>query len=257
MAALAIAARLASWQVPFRQAVGNARQLGFDGVELLATGDFLPRLLSQTGRREIAQIVRSHELKIASVGCVMRHGLDVPERQESRIAYVKEVLSLSKDLGAAVAILPTGPVTPGRESAGNQLTEAVGAIGTHADRIGASLALELGDNSPEEFAAFVGGFDAGAVGVCVDPAALFGRGIEPADAIGHLQEYIRYVYAQDARRSSSSRQSTAVPLGEGDIDWMKFLSALLESGYRGWFGVDEPVERSKASIGFLRRIGVS
>jgi inosose dehydratase len=187
----------------------------------------------------------------------MRHGLDVPERQESRIAYVKEVLALSQDLGAATAIVPSGPVARSEESAGRWLVEAVRDLGNYADRQGATMALELGDNSPEEFAAFIGGFDAGALGVCLDPAALFGRGVEPADAIGHLQTSIRYVYARDARRFASSRRGTAVPLGEGDIDWMKLLSALDEGGYRGWFGIDEPPERIERSIGFLRRIGVS
>jgi sugar phosphate isomerase/epimerase len=257
MAALLIAARLASWGIPFRQAVGRARQSGFDGVELLATGDFMPRLLSQTGRREIAQIVRSHELKIASVVCVMRHGLGVPDRQEARISYVKDVLTLSRDLGAVATIVPSGPIAQSDELASNPLTEPVGAVCVHADRIGGSVALELADNSPEGFAAFLAGFDSGALGICLDPVALFDRGIEPADAIGNLQKYVRYVYARDARRSASSRGVTDVPLGEGDIDWMKLLAALDSAAYRDWFGIDEPPGRSETSVGFLRRIGLS
>jgi sugar phosphate isomerase/epimerase len=257
MAALAIAARLSGWPIPFRQAVGHARQAGFDGLELLATGDFKPRLLSQTGRREIAQIVRSHELRIAAVACVMRRGLDVPERQEARIAYVKDVLTLSKGLGAAATIVPAGPIARGEESARNWLAEAVGEVCAHADRQGAVLALEMADNSPEEFGTFIAGFDAGVLGVCLDPAALFSGGVEPADAVGPLQEFIRYVRARDARRSSSSRLGTIVPLGEGDIDWMKLMAALLEGGYRGWFGIEELPERMETSLGFLRRVGLS
>jgi sugar phosphate isomerase/epimerase len=257
MAALLIAARLSSWKTSFRQAIGSARVLGFDGVELDAAGDFMPRQLSQTGRREIAQIVRSHELKIAAVSCVMRHGLDVPERQESRIAYVKDVLAISKDLGAGVAIVPSGPIAVGEESADNWLGQAVGEVCTYADRIGATAALELGDNRPEDFAAFIRNFDSGALGVCVDPAALFGRGLEPVAAVDPLQEFIGYVRARDARRSPSSRLGTIVGLGEGDIDWMKLVGTLDQAGYRGWFGIDEPPERSKISVGFLRRVGVS
>jgi len=217
----------------------------------------MPRLLSQTGRREIAQIVRSHEMRIAAVAAVMRHGLDVPNRQESRIAYVKDVMTLSKDLGAAVTLAPSGSIAGRDESACKWLAEAVRELGSCADRIGAPLALELADNSPEEFAAYLAGFDAGALGACLDPAALFSRGTEPINAIQPLQKWILYVYARDARRSSSSRQGTIVGLGDGDIDWMKLVTALDEAGYRGWFGIDEPPERSKASIGFLRRIGLS
>jgi sugar phosphate isomerase/epimerase len=257
MAALAIAAQLSFWPLRFRQAVGHARQLGLDGVELLATGPFTPRLLSQTGRREIAQIVRSHELRVAAVGCVLRHGLDVAERQESRIAYVKDVLFLSKDLGAAATIVPSGPIAVGDSSEGNWLAEAVRELATYADRIGATLALELGDNSPEQFATFLRSFNAGGLGVCLDPAGLFSQGIEPADAVGPLQNYIRHLYARDARRSPSSRQGTVVPLGEGDIDWMKLLAALGEADYHGWVSIGEAPERSQTSVHFLRRIGLS
>jgi sugar phosphate isomerase/epimerase len=257
MAALLIASRLSSWPATFRQAVGTAMQLGFDGLELDATGDLLPRALSQTGRREIGQIARSHERRIAAVTCVMRHGLDVPERQESRIAYVKDVLALSKDLGAAVTIVPSGTIGPSEEPTGKWLGQAVGELATHADRIGATLALELADNRPEDFVTFVGNFDSGALGVCLDPATLFSSGIDPAAAIDPLQRFIRYVRARDARRSASSRQGTIVGLGEGDIDWMNLVAALDQAGFRGWFGIEEPPERSKVSIGFLRRVGVS
>jgi len=257
MAALLVAARVASWQVPFRQAAGSARQLGFDGLELDATGDFLPRLLSQTGRREIVQIVRSHELRISAVACVMRHGLDVPERQESRIAYAKDVLSLARDLGASTAIVPSGRITPDEPKARNWLAEAVGELGNYGARIGATVALELADSVPEEFALFLQGLDTGSLGLCLDPAALFVNGIQAADAIEPLQKWIRHVHARDARPRATSRAGPFVPLGEGDIDWMKLLAALDAAGYRGWFGIDEPVDRARSAIDFLRRIEVS
>jgi sugar phosphate isomerase/epimerase len=214
-------------------------------------------LLSQTGRREIVQIVRSHELSIASVACVMRHGLDVQERQESRIAYVKDVLTLSKDLGAALAIVPSGQIDADKDSRSNALSEAVRELANYADRIGATLALELADNTPDLFAAFLAGFDTGALGACLDPAGLFSRGIDPAEAVGALQKWIGYVQARDARQTASSRAGTIVPLGEGDIDWMKLLTILEEAGYRGWFGIDEPLTSSATSISLLRRASVS
>ena len=43
---------LKSLGVPFRRALQEAHKLAVSGVELDATGDFAPRALSQTGRRE-------------------------------------------------------------------------------------------------------------------------------------------------------------------------------------------------------------
>src|SRR5438270_2613984 len=131
---------LKSLGVPFRRALQEAQKLGVSSVELDATGDFAPRALSQTGRRELRHLLRSHNLELTAIGCPLRRGLDVAENQQQRIDHVREVLSLSFDLGPRLVAVHAGKV-PNKESdpRGLLMKEALTALGQHGDRVGSVL----------------------------------------------------------------------------------------------------------------------
>ncbi len=58
---------------------------------------------------------------------------------------------------------------------------------------------------------------------------------------------------------SASRAAQEVPLGQGDIDWMKFLGVLEEVEYRGWLTIERETGDNRladvaAGVAFLRRL---
>src|SRR5437868_9250063 len=129
MAGIKLGLCLKSLGVPFRRALVEAQKLGVSGVELDATGDFAPKSLSQTGRRELRHLLRSYNLELTALGCPLRRGLDVPDNQQQRIDLVKDVLSLSFDLGPRLAVVHAGPIPAKEEPRAALMKGALTALG--------------------------------------------------------------------------------------------------------------------------------
>src|SRR3954454_21934190 len=101
---------LESLGLPTRRALQEAQRLGLAGVQVDAVGDLAPDRLSDTGRRAFRHLLRSHGLELTALGCSLRHGLDEPANLQPRIDRIRQVLTLSFELGARVVIVQAGRV---------------------------------------------------------------------------------------------------------------------------------------------------
>jgi sugar phosphate isomerase/epimerase len=255
-----IGIRLESLGVPLRRALLEAQKMGVGGVQVDAAGDLGPKQMSQTGRREFRNLLRAHNLELTAVGCPLRHGLDVAENLDARIDHVRQVMSLSFDLGPRIAIIQAGRL---REDAASpdmlRMREALLALGHHGDRVGALLAVETGLESGATMAQFLATFDTGGLGVNYDPANLAMHGFDSYAGGRDLGKRIVHVHAKDVRSANASRAAAEVPLGHGDLDWMRLVSVFEEVEYRGWLVVEREsgerrVEDVAAGVKFLRRL---
>jgi len=261
---------LESLNLPFRQALAEAAKMGVPGVQLDAVGALSPQQLSQTGRRELRHMLRSHNVELTALGCPLHRGLDEERDVQQRLEHIRQVMTLSYDLGPRVVIVQVGkvpdaatPVEPADKgnniSPGGLMTEALRDLGGHGDRTGTMLALETGLEAGSTLKAFLDRFDSGALRVNLDPANLLLHGFSPFDSMRALNRRIVHVHAHDARQSSASRTAQEVPLGHGDIDWMLFLSVLEEINYSGYLVVeretgDKRLADVRGGVDFLRRI---
>src|SRR5262245_35475402 len=218
--------------LPLRRSLPELRKLAVAGVELDAQGELAPAQLSQTGRRELKHLLRSFDLALAALACPLRRGLGVPENQEARIDYLRQALSMSWDLGAKVVVIQPGPLPFGDADKNDPrwaiLTEALTTLASHADRVGATLALEPGLESGDHLAQFIAQFDTAGLAAHLNPGNLLIHGHDPYAAAGALRGRIAGVHAKDARVASASRGAEGVPLGRGDIDWLQLLATLEE-----------------------------
>jgi sugar phosphate isomerase/epimerase len=245
---------LKSLQLPFRRALAAASKLGVAGVEIDAVGDFAPQALSQTGRRELRHLLRSHDLELTALGCPLRRSLDLAENQQQRLDAVREAIGLSFDLGPRLAVAPVGRLPEKDDDPrAPRLREALAALAGHGDRIGATLALETGPDAGATLKRYLDTFDSGSLGASFNPAGLLGAGHDPRQSARDLAQRVVYVHATDARFSSAGTGTRAVPLGHGDIDWMALVATFEEIGYHGWLVVDGEAEAA-ASVEFLRRL---
>jgi sugar phosphate isomerase/epimerase len=257
---LKIGIHLESLKLPLRRGLQECERLGVSGVQLDATGDLSPKALSQTGRRELLHLLRSHNLELTALGCPLRHGLDVAQEQDARIDHVRKVLSLSFDLGARKTIVQAGRIPEDPESPrGRLMTEALLALGHHGDRTGTVVALETGLESGQVLRSFLDRFDTGGLGVNLDPANLLINGFDPVESARALQGKIVHVHAKDARTATASRAAQEVPLGHGDIDWLQYFGVLEEIEYRGWLTLERDSGETRladivAGVQFLRRL---
>jgi sugar phosphate isomerase/epimerase len=259
MARLKIAIDLAALELPLRRGLEEAQRLNVAGVLLHAAGDLAPRQLSDTGRRQLKQWLRAHDLELAALRCPLRRGLDVDENQEGRIDHVKEVMSLAFDLGPRLVAVEAGRPADGDEPAGRRFQEALHALARHGDRVGVILALDTGPESGEALRAVLEKFDTGSLAANFDPANLLIHGLSPYESARALHGRIAHVNAKDARRASASRAAQEVPLGHGDIDWLLMMGTFEEIGYHGWVTVVREGGSNRradaaAGVAFLRRV---
>jgi sugar phosphate isomerase/epimerase len=256
---LRIGVRLESLGLPLRRGLTEASRLGVPGVQVDAAGDLSPDQLSQTGRREFRNLLRTHNLELSALGCPLRRGLDAVENQDARLEHVRKVMTLAYDLGPRIVIVQAGQVPEKEDQApARWLRESLVNLAQHGDRTGTTLALETGLESGGVLAAYLRSFDAGSLGANLDPANLLLHGFDPLQAAHDLRGLVVHGHARDCRRASTSRAAQEVPLGHGDIDWMSFLEALEEIDYRGWLVVereqgDNRLADVEAGVAFLRR----
>src|SRR5262249_43376905 len=76
---------LESLSLPLRRALAEAVRAGATGLQIDAVGELSPNKLSQTGRREFRNLLRSHDLELSALNCPLRRGLDSAEDQQPRI----------------------------------------------------------------------------------------------------------------------------------------------------------------------------
>jgi sugar phosphate isomerase/epimerase len=139
------------------------------------------------------------------------------------------------------------------------LTLSLTELGNYGERVGSTLALEMGQETPADWAAYMQGFTSGGLGICLDPANLVGLRYDPAAAVTTLHQWLRYVYARDGVPGRPGSGVNEVPLGHGDVDWMALLGALTEVGHAGWLTIQraltrDPLGEARGAISFLRRL---
>jgi sugar phosphate isomerase/epimerase len=256
---LKLGVRLESLNLPLRRALAEAEKLGVAGVQVDAVGELAPGRLSQTGRREFRHLLRAHNLELTALGCPLRHGLDTTENQQPRLEHVQQVMALSFDLGPRVVIVQAGGVPRDKDDPrGPVLTESLTALCRRGDRTGTTLALETGLESGAELRAYLDRFDTGSLAVNFDPANLLLNGHDPYESLRALQGKVAYAHAKDTRRSGTSHAAQEVPLGYGDIDWMRLLEVFEEVEYGGWLTVERESGETRLAdvsegVAFLRR----
>lgn len=255
-----LGARLESLNLPLRPALVEAAKTGVTGVQFDAVGDLSPKQLGPSARRELNNLLGRHNVELTALGCPLRRGLDTPEDQQPRLERVMEAMSLSYDLGARRVILSAGPVpADDKDPRAGVLAESLKALAVHGDRIGVVVALETGLESGEALAAYLATFDTGSLGVNLDPANLLMHGFDPYAGAVALHRFLVHTHAKDARRATANRVAQEVPLGAGDIDWLRWVETLNEIDYRGWLVVERESGENRladvaAGVRFLRRI---
>jgi sugar phosphate isomerase/epimerase len=242
-----------------REAISQAAKIKAEGLQADAAGELAPDRLGETGRREFRNLLRSFSLEAAALAVPLRRGLDSAENQEPRLEHLYKVMELAVDLGARRVVVPC-PKLPDDLTTprGVTLRESLVALGTHGDRVGCALALEIGFDPGTKVKDYLAGYDTGSLKVTYDPANLLMHGHDPLANLAPLKDHLAHVHARDARSSSLSRGLEEVPLGAGDVDWMAFTATLQVLDFDGFLTVERDQGENRLrdvanGVKFLRR----
>jgi sugar phosphate isomerase/epimerase len=222
-----------------RQALIAAARMGARGVQVDAIGDLAPDKLTETGRRDFRNLLRSFDLELAALNVPVRRGLDVGDDLQPRIERARKAMSLAFDLGARCIVAPC-PKLPGEgaEPRAQFMREALTALGTYGDRVGCALALEIGFDPAEKVKQYLAGFDTGSLKVTYDPANFLLHGHDPLVNLPPLATLLAHVHARDARAADLSRGLQEVPVGAGDVDWIALCATLQALEFTGFITVE-------------------
>jgi sugar phosphate isomerase/epimerase len=225
--------------LPIRRALLKAAQLGVKGVQVNAVGDLSPDQLSATGRREFSHLVHSFGLTLTALGFPTRHGFNMIDGLEHRVAALQKVLALSFSLKAPIVTgsigrIPDDATHPVRQT----LIDSMTAVGRHAERVGALFAIETGTESGAALRAFIDSLGGVGLRANLDPASLLIKGYDPIQAVRDLNQTIVHAHARDAIREAGGELGREATPGDGELDWYQYLGVLEEVGYRGWHVIE-------------------
>lgn len=248
-----------STELSLRQALLTAAQIGAQGVQVNGTGALAPDALTDTGRREFRNLLRSFDLSLAALNVPVRRGLDVADDLQPRLERVRKSMHLAVDLGAgrvAVACpqLPDDPAAP----RAHLMRESLAALGAYGDRIGCAVALEIGFDPAAKVKDYLATFATGSLKVTYDPANFLLHGHDPLANLMPLAGLVAHVHARDARSAGLSRGLQEVALGAGNIDWMALTATLQVLEFDGFLTVDREQGTDKLTdvtngVKFLKR----
>lgn len=234
---------------------------GVKGFQVYATGgDMAPEQMDAQKRREFRQAVADRGLVISALCGDLGYGFTDPERNPGLIERSKRILDLAVELGTTlvtthIGVVPRDPSDPQY----GVMQEACGKLAAYADSLNAHFAVETGPETAAVLGDFLDSLHSTGVAVNLDPANLvMVARDDPVQAVYRLKDYIVHTHAKDGRHLEGQDPSfIELPLGQGDVDFARYLQALDEVGYHGFLTIereagDDPVGDITAAVEFLK-----
>ena len=215
--------------------IEKAAELGADGVQVYCTsGEMSPRRMTKSGRRAFVARLEALGLALSALCGDTFKGFFDSKTIDEQVVDAKAFVDLARDLGTTVVTTHFGHFPKSEEDpAWRMAVDALRTIGEHAEDRGVSYASETGLESPRDLAAFLERVGSRAIRVNYDPANLCFRGFDHIAGVKILKDYIVHTHAKDYKKGGEE-----TPLGMGDVDYPKYLSALEEAGYKGFVTIE-------------------
>lgn len=271
-----IGVMLDSFRTDVRTALDKAQQVGAQGIQVYTTrGEMSPEAMTPARRREFLDMVKAHGLKISALCGDLGQGFGNPAQNPALIERSERILDLAKDLETDVVTTHIGvvPADPSHERY-KIMQEACEKLCRYADKMQAHFAIETGPEIAATLKGFLDSLGSKGVAVNFDPANfVMVTGDDPVQAVYTLKDYIVHTHAKDGRRllvsdpeviygiiEDAIQEGQAfeeLPLGEGGVDFPRYLQALDEVGYRGFLTVerevgDQPERDIQKAVDFLK-----
>ncbi len=266
-----------SFRTDIPTSVRKAAECGAQGIQVYATsGEMAPENLVGAKRKEFLDLVKSNGLVISALcGDLGGGGFIHKDLNEARVEKSKRILDLAKELETDIVTTHIGvvPSDPNHDRY-KIMQEACHELAEYADSIDAHFAVETGPETSAVLKGFLDSLNSTGVGVNLDPANLvMVTGDDPVGAVHNLKKYIVHTHAKDGKQIFfrdpeivygikkdvivTDDSFIEVPLGEGSVDFPKYLAALEEIGYNGFLTIerevgDKPEVDIRAAVDFLK-----
>ena len=270
-----------NFHCPLSDALHKASKLGFTGVQIYATrGEFDTSLLkNKTAFDSYLRMFDFLGLVVSALcGDMGGHGFEIRKDNAERIEKTKAIIDLAAACGSGVVTTHIGVIPEDEKSAQfGIMLEALDTLGSYGKTQGVTLAIETGPEKPETLKKFIEQCHGG-VGVNLDPANfVMVTGVDPARAVELLGKYIVHTHVKDGIMKQQTDPARIynffaeggigdlrmgdyfieTPVGEGAVNFDRYLAALKKAGYGGFFTIEreageDPEKDIRAAAEFIK-----
>jgi sugar phosphate isomerase/epimerase len=260
MRSFPIGVMLESFRLPINEALNKAHDLGVQGIQVYTTrGELAPQNLNASQRKEFLQQVKDKGLVISALCGDLGHGFGNLEKNPELIEQSKRIVDLSLEWECGIVTTHIGVVPEDNNHPRYKIMQdACSELAQYADSVKARFAVETGPETSKVLKGFLDSLNSRGVSVNMDPANLvMVTGDDPVEAVYTLKDYIVHTHAKDGKRlyyrepekvygivyeeSLDSSSFQELPLGEGDVDFKRYLQALEDIGYTGFLTIEREV----------------
>lgn len=249
------------FKLPLKDGIKLAGELGFDGIQIYATtGEFSPQTLTEAQKAEYKKILKEYNLEISALcGDMGGYGFQIAEDNPQRIEKTKQIINLAQEFGVKVITTHIGVIPDNKEHPRYKvMLDALCECGRYAAERGIVLAIETGPEKAVTLLQFLQDTDGG-VGVNLDPANfVMVTEQDPVEAVEMLEKYIVHTHAKDGIMLKKTDPEIIydsfaqggiealnvadffleTPLGEGKVDFKKYISTLRAVGFDGYLTIE-------------------
>lgn len=259
-----IGAMVESFRLGFKNGVEKAASLGIEGIQAYATGGELGvDDITDAKLKEALDIVKSNGLVFSAICGDFGHGFMNPEQNKIYVEKSKRVLDLAKKLECNIVTTHIGTVPAEENETKEIMRKACRELAEYADSVGSAFAVETGPEPGKVLGEFLDSLGAGGVRVNFDPANLvMCVDDRPENALKYLGKYVVHTHAKDGimlkkkieekiniGEEAKEHQALAdmgmkyleLPLGEGDVNFDVYLTALAATGFNGFLTIEREV----------------
>lgn len=272
---------LESFKTNRAAAIEKAAKMGANGIQMYATeGENSPENLSKSDRVELKREIENHNMVFSALCGDLGKGFGNKELNPSLIEKSKRIVELAKDLGTDIVTTHIGVVPEDKSHERYKvMQEACFELSRFADSMEAHFAIETGPERAVVLKGFLDDLSSKGVAVNLDPANFkMVTGDDPVRAVYTLKDYIVHTHAKDGNRLKIGNPEfiykavhpvpqgfddvqyfEEVPLGTGSVDFVKYLKALEDIGYKGFLTIerevgDTPEADIRTAYDFLKKI---
>lgn len=270
------------FKLPLDESIKLAGKLGFDGIQIYATtGEFSPEVLTAERKSEVRSLLMENHLEISALcGDMGGYGFQIESDNAERIQKTKRIIDLAEEFEVGVITTHIGVIPENKDNPRySVMLDAMCKCGEYAADKKITLAIETGPEKASTLLSFLQDTNGG-IGVNLDPANfVMVTGQDPVEAVQILGKYIVHTHAKDGvmlkqtdpeiiydcfAKGGIEALNVAdyfleTPLGDGDVDYAKYINALRGIGYDGYLTIERetgenPVSDIQKSLNTLRNI---
>lgn len=270
------------FKLPLDESIKLAGKLDFDGIQIYATtGEFSPEVLTTERKSEVRSLLMENHLEISALcGDMGGYGFQIESDNAERIQKTKRIIDLAEEFEVRVITTHIGVIPENKDNPRySVMLDAMCKCGEYAADKKITLAIETGPEKASTLLSFLQDTNGG-IGVNLDPANfVMVTGQDPVEAVQVLGKYIVHTHAKDGvmlkqtdpeiiydcfAKGGIEALNVAdyfleTPLGDGDVDYAKYINALRGIGYDGYLTIERetgenPISDIQKSLNTLRNI---